>query len=172
MRLKTIPQAVAKLHEDDPGTALNRSMLLTLMDEGLLDYEMRGNRRVIDYDDLCVRLRELLGLTEGRGYLSSLPHIRTIDSAYRELKETRPELGLSEERIRMLIDTGRLVCIPIGNRSYIAMELFKPPYDRRLMVTDGEERRTARRKYSSPADEQIREVLSKSGRGVRMKRGG
>ena len=170
MRLKTIPQAVAKLHEDAPGTALNRSMLLTLMDEGLLDYEMRGNRRVIDYDDLCVRLRELLGLTEEHGYLSSLPHIRTIDSAYRELKETRPELGLSEERIRMLIDPGRLVCIPIGNRSYIAMELFKPPYDRRLMVTDGEERRVARRKYLSPADEQIREVLAKGGRGVRMKR--
>lgn len=171
MRLKTIPQAVTKLHEDDPGTALNRSMLLTLMDEGLLDYEMRGNRRVIDYDDLCVRLRELLGLTEEHGYLSSLPHIRTIDSAYRELKETRPELGLSEERIRMLIDTGRLVCIPIGNRSYIAMELFKPPYDRRLIVTDGEERRTMKRKYASPADEQIREVLAKGGRGVRMKRG-
>ena len=172
MRLKTIPQAVAKLHEDDPGTALNRSMLLTLMNEGLLDYEMRGNRRVIDYDDLCVRLRDLLGLTEGHGYLSSLPHIRTVDGAYRELKETRPELGLSEERIRMLIDTGRLVCIPIGNRSYIALELFKPPYDRRLMVTDGNECRTMKRRYASPADEQLREVLAKGGRGVRMKRGG
>ena len=170
MRLKTIPQAVTKLHEDDPGTALNRSMLLTLMNEGLLDYEMRGNRRVIDYDDLCVRLRELLGLTEGHGYLSPLPHIRSVNGAYRELKETRPELGLSEERIRMLIDTGRLVCIPIGNRSYIALELFKPPYDQRLMLTDGAEHRPAKRKYFSPADEQIREVLAKCGRGVRMKR--
>ena len=50
MRLKTLQQTVNAMKADDPDTALNRSMLLRLIADGILPYEMHGNRHIVDYD--------------------------------------------------------------------------------------------------------------------------
>ena len=120
MRLKTLQQTVNAMKADDPDTALNRSMLLRLIADGILPYEMHGNRHIVDYDRVKRCLCDRLMLRDSRFG----PHLRTVETAMRELRKKQPELGLGEDRIRNLIAHGKIPSLRVGNRSYIPMEAF------------------------------------------------
>lgn len=160
MKLKTIRASVKKIRDFDPDTALNVNMLNRMIDNGQISYEWHGNRKIINYDALVQRLNTLFELDCPR---TNPPHIRTIDNAWKEAKETLSELGISEERLRDLIKTGIVASIRIGNRSYIPMELFHAPYDRRLAKDCYRiaERTGSHYRQRSYADEQLDELLSR-----------
>ena len=103
MRLKTLQQAVNAMKAEDPDTALNRSMLLRLIADGILPCEMHGNRHIVDYDRVKRCLCDRLMLRDSRFG----PHLRTVETAMRELRKKQPELGLGEDRIRNLIARGK-----------------------------------------------------------------
>ena len=114
MRIKTLPQIVKVAKELDPDTALNESMLVELMASGNLPYEKHGNRTVTDMDTVIPCLNRMLGLNAD----ASLPRLRTIRGAVRELRQCRSELGIGEDHIREAVNDGRMNCIRIGNRAY------------------------------------------------------
>lgn len=169
MKLKTIRASVKKMREFDPGTVLNVNMLNRMIDDGQISYEWHGNRKIIDYDVLVQRLNTLFEL-DCTGIRP--PHVRSIDGALKEAKETLPELGVSEERLRDLIKTGIVASIRVGNRSYIPMELFHAPYDKRLAKDCYRiaERTGSHYRQRSYADEQLDELLSRQARAAKVKR--
>ncbi|MBO4264529.1 MAG: hypothetical protein J5922_00425 [Clostridia bacterium] len=128
MRNKTVNQIVNDFRSKDPGTVINRTMLIRLMDDGVIPYEQHGNRIVCDLDTVLVILNDMLGLEPTESFL----HLRSIEKAICGLKILHSELGVGEDRLRQLISEGRVPTIKIGNRNYIAMESFEPPYDCRF----------------------------------------
>ena len=60
MQLMTLQKAVDKIRAYDPNTAVNFSMLSRLVGDGMIPYEKHGNRTIIDYDRLVVRLKDAL----------------------------------------------------------------------------------------------------------------
>ena len=128
MKIQTIPQIVRSIKTVDPATAVNESMLSTLISSGNLPHERHGNRMVSDLDIVIPYLNRMLGLEE----TTAIPHLRTIRGAAQEIKSHCPELGLSEDHIRAAVCNGRIDCIRIGNRVYIAMEFFENPYVQRF----------------------------------------
>lgn len=92
MRLKTLQQAVNAMKAEDPDTVLNRSMLLRLIADGILPCEMHGNRHIVDYDRVKRCLCDRLMLRDSRFG----PHLRTVETAMRELRKKQPELGFAE----------------------------------------------------------------------------
>lgn len=170
MRLKTLRATVGKMREDDPETAVSVSMLNRLIDVGQIPFERHGNRKIVDYDELNRCFRTLLALD----YHATMPHIRSIDGALAEVRETMPELGISEERLRELIKTSTVSALRVGNRSYIPMELFHPPYDRRLAKDcyGRAERMGGHYRYKSYAEEQLDELLSSQAKAAEVKRAG
>ena len=157
MRIKTIPQIVKAAQELDPGTILNETMLTELMASGNLPYEKHGNRTVTDVDTVIPCLNRMLGLNAD----ASLPRLRTIRGAAKALREHRSELGIGEEHIRAAVNDGRIDCIRIGNRAYIAMEFFDEPYIQRFTRIElgGTERK---RKGDSSAVAQIGAIIAHS----------
>ena len=157
MRIKTIPQIVKAAQELDPGTVLNESMLTELISSGNLPFEKRGNRTVSDMDSVIPCLNRMLGLNAD----TALPRLRTIRGAAKELRQYRSELGIGEDHIREAVNDGRIDCIRIGNRAYIAMEFFDEPYIQRFtkMEMGGTERK---RKGASSALAQIGLLISNS----------
>ena len=157
MRIKTIPQIVKAAQELDPGTVLNESMLTELMASGNLPYEKHGNRTVTDMDTVIPCLNRMLGLNAD----ASLPRLRTIRGAAKELRQYRSELGIGEDHIRAAVNDGRIDCIRIGNRAYIAMEFFDEPYIHRFTRIElgGTDRR---RKADSSAVAQIGAIIAHS----------
>ena len=157
MRIKTIPQIVKAAQELDPGTVLNESMLTELISSGNLPYEKHGNRTVSDMDMVIPCLNRMLGLNAD----TALPRLRTIRGAVRELRQCRSELGIGEDHIRAAVNDGRIDCIRIGNRAYIAMEFFDEPYIQRFTRIElgGTERK---RKGDSSAVAQIGAIIAHS----------
>ena len=157
MRIKTLPQIVKAAKKLDPDAALNESMLAELMASGNLPYEKHGNRTVSNMDAVIPCLNRMLGLNAD----TSLPRLRTIRGAVRELRQCRSELGIGEDHIRAAVNDGRIDCIRIGNRAYIAMEFFDEPYIQRFTRIElgGTERK---RKGDSSAVAQIGEIIAHS----------
>ena len=60
MQLMTLQKTVDKIRAYDPNTAVNFSMLSRLVGDGMIPYEKHGNRTIIDYDRLVVRLKDAL----------------------------------------------------------------------------------------------------------------
>lgn len=165
MRIKTLPQIVKAAKELDPDTVLNESMLAELMASGNLPFEKHGNRTVSDMDTVIPCLNRMLGLNAD----TSLPRLRTIRGAAKELRQRRSELGIGEVHIRAAVNDGRMNCIRIGNRAYIAMEFFEEPYIQRFakMELGGTERK---RKADSSAVAQIGAMIARSQGEPRVRR--
>lgn len=157
MKIKTLPKIVKAVKAYDAGTALNESMLSELIVSGCLPFEKRGNRTVADFDTTMICLNQMLGLEAP----NAIPHIRTIRGAVRNIKNSKPDLGIGEEQIRAAVDDERIDFIRIGNRAYIALELFEEPYVQLFtqIKFDNTERR---RKADSSALAQIGLLISNS----------
>ena len=128
MRIKTIPSIVTEIRTLDPSSAVGESFLAALAESKQLPHTYHGNRLVVDTEAIAPTLNSLLSF-EGNG---NLPHIRTIREAAAEMKQSRPTIGIGEKLIRSAVKDGRIPCIRIGNREYIAMQSFDEPYRRRI----------------------------------------
>ena len=128
MRIKTIPSIVSEIKAFDPSSAVGESFLMALAESSQLPHTYHGNRLVADAEAIAPTLNRLLGF-EGNG---NLPHIRTIREAAAELRQSRPMIGIGEKLIRSAVKDGRIPSIRIGNREYIAMQIFDEPYCRRI----------------------------------------
>lgn len=118
MELLLLPEILNRITAEDTNTSITRGLLKQLVNNGDLDHEMRGNRIVIDYDELPSCLRRIFNVSNG----STLPRVRTIMSAVRELEEVCPKLHIGESRLRALVEEGVVPCIYVGNRAYISLE--------------------------------------------------
>ena len=163
MRNKTLNETVIVFHNKDPSSAMSRTMLDRLIKDGIIPYEMHGNRVVIDYDLLLSTLNEILGFDADNSFV----HLRSIESAIAELKEKKSEIGVGADRLRKLIANGLVPAIKIGNRSYIAMEAFDPPYDSRLSTSTYIKKEKKEEKYSN-VDQQIAEIIRNRSAEIRM----
>ena len=132
MRVKTINAIVEEVRLIDGSTAVNQSMIRVLAENKKLDFLYRGNRLVCDADKLPEQLNQLFRLIDN----TEMPRIRSIHNAFLELRELNPELGISEEMIRRLVGMGKLPHIRVGNRAYVALESFDPPYNECLLCDD------------------------------------
>ena len=131
MKLKTVNQFVSEIKVHDPDTAVNRTMVLTLIANGEITVRMHGTRAVVDYDTVVGEINDMLGIT------SDTPaHIRTLKNAYIHLHTNNPEIGLSEVRIRDLVRDGIIPTLDIGNRKLVALERFFAPYDTEIIKND------------------------------------
>ena len=168
MRLMSTRKAVEVFRQYDPDTAFNVNMLTRLIDDGRVGHEMHGTRTVVDCDELIRYLNNLLEIE----FSSRPPHLRTIESAMEEVRAAMPDKGISEARLRELVRRGMVPSIRIGNRSYIAMEVFHPPLDRKLSEIScaPREQRQRRETVYSHAEEELEVVLRKRGAGRRIRR--
>ena len=128
MRIKTIPKIVEEIRALDAQSAVGESFLIALAEANELPHTYHGNRLVADAAAVIPTLNYLLGF-ESR---EELPHIRSIRSAVAELKERTVNIGIGEKMIRSAVKDGRIPCIRIGNREYIAMQSFDEPYCNRI----------------------------------------
>lgn len=128
MRIKTIPKIVEEIRSLDALSAVGESFLIALVEVNELPHTYHGNRLVADAEAVIPMLNRLLGF-EGR---EELPHIRSIRGAAAELKERTVNIGIGEKMIRSAVKDGRIPCIRIGNREYIAMQSFDEPYCNRI----------------------------------------
>ncbi len=168
MRIKTLPQIVRFFKEQDPHTAVNVSMLTELIARDQLPHDRHGNRIVADLDAVLPELNRMLELPP----TLAVPHLRTIRTALAELKATQPDIGIGEDHLRRMVADGRLDCIRIGNRAYIALEVFEGAQVMRLTDTRSPDR-SMRTAVESGVIEQIGAlVASQVGepRVVRMRR--
>lgn len=118
MDLLIISEALNRIAAEDGNTSITRGFLMQLINNGELDHEMRGNRIVIDYDDLPKCLRRVFNVPDS----STLPRIRTIMRAVGELKDVYPQLHIGESRLRALVAEGVVPYVLVGNRAYISLE--------------------------------------------------
>ena len=128
MRIRTIPKTVKEIRLVDPSSAIGESFLTALAESKQLPHTYHGNRRVTDADAIVSTLNRLFGL-DGSG---TLPHVRSIREATKELKQKHPQMGVGEKHIRHAVKDGRIPSIRIGNREYIALQSFDEPYCRRI----------------------------------------
>ena len=168
MRLMTVYKAVQTFRDYDPDTAFNVNMLTRLIDDGRIGHEMHGSRTVVDCDDVIRYLNDMLEIEMS----SHPPHLRTVEFAMREVHATMPDKGVSEVRLRDLIRRGIVPSVRIGNRSYIAMEVFHPPLDRKLSEIEHaprEAKRKAEMIYSH-AEEEFETAIRRKGAERRVRR--
>ena len=160
LRFKTINEVVKVFRQQDPDTAFNRYFLLRLLNDGKIPFEKHGNRAVCDYDNLLMKLNNMLGL----GPFARFLRLRSIEKAVLELKKQGSEIGIGEDRLRELISVGMVPTVQIGNRNYLAMEMFSPPFDRLFnsdayVYKDRGPIQTRRKKYS---EEQLSELFKRA----------
>ena len=127
MRIKTIPSIVAEIKTLDSLSAAGASFLTALAEAKQLPHTYHGNRLVAE-KALAPTLNRLFGFGGDGG----IPNIRTIRGTVAELKQSRSAMGIGEKLIRSAVKDGRIPCIRIGNREYIAMQSFDEPYCRRI----------------------------------------
>ncbi len=163
MKVRTIPQIVEMIREEDSESGVNEYMLTDLIRQGILCYDKNGNRTVTDYDHVMQTLTRMLDM-----YETDFPHIRTVNKALPILAD----YGFGEDKVRRLIADGTVDCIRIGNRSYIALEQFDWPYAEKIFARmRAPMPRESARKH---AEEQVSEFIA-SHQGaptLKRKRGG
>lgn len=155
MRIKTLPQIVNFIKVEDPHTAINESMLVSLINEKSIPVSKRGNRTVADIDTVIPCLNQLLTLENSQ----KIPHIRTIRSAVSDAKENFPDLGIGEKQVREAVDNEKISAIRVGNRAYIAMEFFEEPFVTHIFSSDFD---YVPLKKTSRAVEQFNELLTQN----------
>lgn len=132
MKIKTTKKLAEAIKKQDAQNAINANMLKSLFEDKVLTSWKVGNRTVSDLLLLIREINQLFGLEDKE----QIPKVRSIHNAYVSLKDSNPDLGISEERIRLLVVKGKIPHIRIGNRAYIALEIFDPPYDKCLVYDD------------------------------------
>ena len=157
MKINTIPQIVKTVKKIDIESAINESMISELIATGCITYEKRGNRTVTDFDSTIMCLNRILGL----GNHAKIPHIRTIRGAVKDLKHQSNNLGISESHIREAANNGFIDTIRIGNRAYIALEIFEEPYVWRFTKMNIEHAERKSKAINSAAD-QIGSLIANS----------
>lgn len=155
MRLKTIPQVIKAIREIDPFSAVNENMIMSLITSGILPYQKRGNRTIVNLDAVISCLNQLLNLNSN----AQVPHIRTIRSAMCDIKQKFPDLGIGENQIREAVQNEKICAIRIGNRSYVAMEFFEEPFVTLIFSSNFD---YVAPKKPSRAVEQINELLAQN----------
>ena len=160
MRFKTINETVKSFRQQDPDTAFNRDFLLRLFSDGKVPFEKHGNRVVCDLESLLMKLNVMLGM----GPFARFLRLRSIEKAVLELKKQGSEIGIGEDRLREMISAGMVPTVQIGNRNYLAMEMFSPPFDRLFnsdayVYKDRGPIQSRRRKYS---EEQMSELFKRA----------
>ncbi len=136
MKVLTIPQAVKEIRALDPATAINETMLTSLIEKKKLPCGSRGVRTVVNLELTISVLNELLGFV-GEVFL---PRIRTIRAAASELRDNDDESGMGEDHIRRCVADEKIGVIAIGNRNYIAMQSFDAPYSEKLVYGTSQSR--------------------------------
>lgn len=157
MKVLTLPQAVAEIRRLDPASAINVTMLDRLIKDKYIPCGSRGVRTVVEWHILIASLNEILQF-DGETFL---PRIRSIRSAAAELKVSEPETGMAEEYIRRCVADGKIGFISIGNRCYIAMQNFSPPYSNALVYGTSQSR-TKREFVRNNIMEQLSTTISAS----------
>ena len=132
MRLMSIAALISEIQKVDGNTAVNPGMLRSLVRDKKVKHLYHGDKLRINADQFPMDMNSLFGLDPS----VEMPRIRSIHNAFLEVKESNPELGTSEQRIRRLIGMGKLPHIRIGNRAYVALESFDAPYNECLMYDD------------------------------------
>lgn len=121
MRIKTLKQVIVQIRKDDPKSAINPSMLKTMIRNQMIACYMHGNRRIVDYDTLIVSINQLF-------QSPNLAKVRTIRNAIREAAAIYPDIGIGECGIRNQVRKGNIPYVQIGNRRYISMHIFDEPF--------------------------------------------
>lgn len=132
MRLMSTSELIREIQKVDGNTAVNPDMLRSLVRAEKVKHLFHGGRLRIDADQFPKNMNDLLGLDLD----TKMPRIRSIHNAFTEVRESNPELGISEQRIRRLIGMGKLPHIRVGNRAYVALESFEEPYNECLVYDD------------------------------------
>ena len=81
--------------------------------------------------------------------------------AAEELKYSASDIGVAERHIRRCVSDGKIGFISIGNRCYIAMQSFMPPYSESLIYGESEARAKQQR-IKNDIMEQLNAKLSSS----------
>ena len=155
MQIMTTNKLAGAIRAQDKNTAINENMLRVLFEKKEVRSWKHGNRTVCEFGILIEGINQLLGLKE----TEVMARVRSIHDAFTELRETNPELGISEERIRFLVSAGKLSHIKVGNRAYIALESFEAPYNSCLIYDDYRESKAARQEEI--AQKQINDTLAR-----------
>jgi len=137
MKVLTIPQAVKEIKVLDPDSAVNETMLASLIEKKQLPCGSRGVRTVVNLELTISVLNELLGFV-GEVFV---PKIRTIRTAASELRGNSDESGVGEDHIRRCVADSKIGVITIGNRNYIAMQSFEAPYAEKLVYGTSQSRK-------------------------------
>lgn len=132
MRLMSIAVLIRELQKVDGDTAVNPDMLRFLVKEKKITHLYHGKSLRINADQFPQDINYLFGLDPNM----EMPRIRSIHNAFLEVRESNPELGISEQRIRRLVGLGKLPHIRVGNRAYVALESFDAPYNACLLYDD------------------------------------
>lgn len=119
VKLRSICQAVNDIRESDPGTAMTEGFLRLLIENGDVSYELCGSRVCINIDTLFKELACLFELES-----ASVPKLRTVKGALKEIKTADAGSVMTEYKIRWLIKSGRLRSYAVGSREIIVMESF------------------------------------------------
>ncbi len=124
MKILTLPQALKKIKELDPHTAINMTMLKRLIEEDRIPYGSRGTHIVIEINSVISALNSILGIEETK----EIPLLRSIRMAAVELKQSEQYVHIGEDLIRKCVFDEKIPTISIGNRHYVALQSFLEPY--------------------------------------------
>lgn len=164
MQIVSVNRLAKAINDLDPDSAINANMIRSLFADGMVRSWKHGNRAVCNVSEFMEDINKLFGFNEKE----TLPRVRAIHSAFLDLRNEAPNLGISEERIRFLVVKKRLPHIKMGNRAYIALESFQPPYDQCLVYDDYMDSKPAMLK--SVVQEQLEEAMKR--RETRKNNGG
>ena len=122
---------VNDIRVSDPGTAMTEGFLRLLIENGDVSYEICGSRVCLN---IAILFKELACLFELES--ATMPKLRTIKGALKEIKATDPESVMTDYKIRWLIKSGRLRSYAVGTREIIVMESFD---DENLLTQESRE---------------------------------
>lgn len=161
IKLRSVCQAVREIKDNDPNTAMTESFLKRLAEDGEVSSEYCGERICFNMDTLEKEMIALFGLET-----DSMPKLRTIRDAVKEIRESDQMSAVTEYKVRMWIKESRLRCYAVGSRQIIAMEdiVLSKLYGKQNGVQ--KKNRTPSIKMS----EQYGELLSKTTQGYTCQR--
>ena len=152
VKLRSICQAVNDIRASDPGTAMTEGFLRLLIENGDVSHEICGSQVCLN---ITILFKELACLFELES--ATMPKLRTIKGALKEIKAADPESVMTDYKIRWLIKSGRLRSYAVGSREIIVMESFD---DENLLTQ--ESREGCNITQGIKLSEQYSELLSKT----------
>lgn len=161
MKLRTIPQAIREIKLSDPSSAVTHAMIMQLVKENSVSYVCCGKRICFDMEVLVRELNQLFDIKN-----ESIPRLRTIRNASKEMHKADPASAVTEYRIRMWINESRLRFLAVGSRQIIAMESFD------YLRLFGDTEKKCKRNYTAGimVSDQFEELLSNTTQGYICRR--